>query len=53
MRAAFYGIYLFNDKSEMVARVFTSKRKEGKESKTAERLRESEWERQNIAERER
>jgi hypothetical protein len=32
---------------------FISKRKEGKESKTAERLRESECERQSIAERER
>jgi hypothetical protein len=52
MRTAFYGIRLFN-KSEMFARVFISKQKEGKESKTAERPRESECEMQNIAERER
>jgi hypothetical protein len=40
MRTVFSGIRLFNDKSEMIFRVFISKRKEGKESKIAERPRE-------------
>jgi hypothetical protein len=51
IRTVFSGIHLFNDKSEMIARVFISKQKEGKESKIVERLRESECERQSFAER--
>ncbi len=49
MRTVFSRICLFNDKSEMIVRVFISKQKEGKESKIAERPRESECERQIFA----
>jgi hypothetical protein len=52
MRTVFSGIRLFNHKSERIVRVFISKWKEGKESKIAERPRESECERQSFAERE-
>jgi hypothetical protein len=40
MRTVLYGIRLLIDQSEMDARVFISKQKEGKESKIVERLRE-------------
>jgi hypothetical protein len=49
MRTVLYEIRLFNDKVEKHDRVFISKQIVRGESKTVERLKESECERQSVA----